>query len=439
MVAGSVDSETEQLRPIYVSCVFWGERFRDFFIDVFIPSLLSPGNLPAISEGRRNKVLIATTPEDYAIIEQTAQFRRMKQYAEPMLFPIPPAPPGVNGCQHMGVGHLQVTDQAFKDKAYLCALVPDMIISDGTLAFVEKKAREGYQAVLSTCIRVEEDGFLSGVRAAAGVDHLGKLGDTEAAIGLSGRQLVRISMDNLHSQGMTWNYDKPYFAQFPVAPFWPSAANNAWLFHSLHWVPLLLDYGCLEGHDQSCLKNWTMDGDYLHDNFTSVRSWIVQDSDDAYVTSWSPADDRPVPLTYPPEMDYPDVGPMLKGIYLNKTYGDPIFDKMKQTLFFVPIRWHVGETSEDEWLALENRVQALLKRWCGRDGDRLLNYVRAMAYKSALGRFLRILERVEHTQFVIVIFQRLGFLLECLEARDYEILKQKTKRRLRIIVGLEKP
>src|SRR5580704_9946579 len=36
-------------RPFYFIVVLWGERFREYFLEYCAPSLLSPGNLPALS------------------------------------------------------------------------------------------------------------------------------------------------------------------------------------------------------------------------------------------------------------------------------------------------------------------------------------------------------------------------------------------------------
>src|SRR5208282_1900176 len=105
-------------RPFYFICVLWGERFREYFLEYCLPSLLAPGNLPALSTRSPSKFLIATRPEDWAAIEATAVFRAVARYVTPVFIEIPPCPPERSGCQHMGTGHRLGCEMAYRDKAY---------------------------------------------------------------------------------------------------------------------------------------------------------------------------------------------------------------------------------------------------------------------------------------------------------------------------------
>ncbi len=59
-------------RPFYFILVLWGERFRNYFLDLCLPTLLSPRNLPALATRPRSKFLICTRPHDWAAMTGSA-------------------------------------------------------------------------------------------------------------------------------------------------------------------------------------------------------------------------------------------------------------------------------------------------------------------------------------------------------------------------------
>ncbi len=55
-------------RDLYLINAFWGATYRRWFTDLFLRSLLSPGNLAALDRDAQNKLLLATTNEDWLAI-----------------------------------------------------------------------------------------------------------------------------------------------------------------------------------------------------------------------------------------------------------------------------------------------------------------------------------------------------------------------------------
>ena len=127
-------------RPFYFILVLWGARFRNYFLDLCLPTLLSPRNLPSLATRQRSKFLFCTRPEDWAAISAAPIFRLLERHVEPVYFEIPPCPPGVSGCVHMGIGHRRGCELAYEAKAYPFVLTPDSIFSDGTIAHLQELA-----------------------------------------------------------------------------------------------------------------------------------------------------------------------------------------------------------------------------------------------------------------------------------------------------------
>src|SRR5271163_3301927 len=83
MQSENISSPSKEIdRAFYFIVVMWGERFRSYFLQFCLASLLSPGNLPALDPSRRSKFLIATSPDDWAAMRRSEMFRRLERYVE---------------------------------------------------------------------------------------------------------------------------------------------------------------------------------------------------------------------------------------------------------------------------------------------------------------------------------------------------------------------
>src|SRR4051794_30111550 len=112
-------------RPFYFIVVLWGTRFRNYFLDLCLPSLLSPNNIPALATEERSKFLICTRPEDWAGLKAAPIFRLLTKYLDSVYVEIPPCPPDTPGAVHMGAGHRPASELAYAAKAYPLIPMPD--------------------------------------------------------------------------------------------------------------------------------------------------------------------------------------------------------------------------------------------------------------------------------------------------------------------------
>src|SRR5947207_2687200 len=62
---------------------FWGERYRDYFADLFLPSLLAPNNLPLLRAADGHRFFVATPRAEWESIEGLPIISRLRQHAEP--------------------------------------------------------------------------------------------------------------------------------------------------------------------------------------------------------------------------------------------------------------------------------------------------------------------------------------------------------------------
>jgi hypothetical protein len=343
-------------RPFYFIVVLWGERFREYFLEYCLPSLLAPGNLPSLSTASPSKFLIVTRPEDWRVIQASTIFAALSRYVSPVYVEIDPCPPGRSGCQHMGLGHRIACEMAHQDKAYAAVLTPDCMLSDGSVARLAELARSGTQLVLTAALRFGEEPFLDHLRDMGLLSSTSRAA-TAAPLAISGRQMAYAAVNGFHSETLAYEWDTPGLMVISPAAWWRVPGEDGIVLHSLSWAPLLLDYGAIADHDTSTFDQWTLDGDYLYNNAKNIRQiHAVQDSDELFIASWGPLAERPVRKTRFPFDKF------LAGHFFKQSFYSGFFDPLKRKMFFLPVRWHTKALNKN-WDAVEQRAMRQLRRW----------------------------------------------------------------------------
>jgi hypothetical protein len=363
-----LSAQAASQRPFYFIVILWGERFRNYFLEFCLASLLSPGNIPALEPERRSKFLIATRPEDWAAMAGTEIFRTMERYVEPVFVEIPPCPPGRSGCQHMGVGHALTCAMAHRDKAYAVLLTPDCMLSDGSVARLAELARGGTELVLTAALRFGEEPFMAHLETMGALPKLSR-GATGTSLDITGQQMAYAAVNGLHTETLAYAWDEPGFLLVLPAAWWRVPNENGILLHSLSWAPVLLDYGAIGGdHDISTFDQWTLDGDYLYNNSKNLKHiHVVQDSDELFLASWGPLEDRPMAKHV-----VPLIGKLVAKAQFGANYKNAFFDPLKRRTFFLPVRWH-GEPLTATWTAVEDHARRELLRYTTPPGATMLS------------------------------------------------------------------
>jgi len=341
-------------RPFYFIIVLWGDRFRNYFLDLCLPTLLSAGNLPSLTTRPRSKILICTRPDDWATMKAAPIFAVLERFVDPIYIEIPPCPPNVSGCVHMGIGHRRGCELAYEAKAYPFVLTPDSIFSDRTIARLQELAIQGVQLVLVPALRFAEEPLFDHLREIGIVPH-NRSGVVEP-ITITNRQLVRVALASMHSETKTYEWDAPYLHSLPSAVWWEVPGEDGIVVHCLSWAPLLFDFTAVPEHDTSVFDNWTFDGDYIYKNLGNIkRVHLVLDSDEIFIASWAPLSDRPHDLSPQPILKRPVIGKWTKKERFHRAFYSGIFDPLKQRIFFEGARWH-SKPINTKWAKVERRA-----------------------------------------------------------------------------------
>jgi hypothetical protein len=346
-------------RPFHLITVVWGEHYTKCFLDYCVASLLAPGNLPALSTAVRSKFLIATLPENWEYMNTTPIFQRLRDYIDPVFIEIPPCPKGKSGCEHMGVGHKSACELSYREKAYAMIFTPDSLISDGTIANLQRHARAGTELVWVPALRFAEESFLGHLRAWELLPSESPR-ETGSAVIITGAELVRAAINGMHSETLSYEWEANYFPSLPSAVWWKVPGETGMLVYCLSWAPFLFDFAAVKSHDTTALETWTIDGNYAYLNLGSApKIHIVQDSDEMFYASWGPLKDRPYPLTPRFTNRFGTINFLWKAEELRAAFRGPVFDPLKRQYFFSPARWHADPINA-RWRDVERKSMRTL-------------------------------------------------------------------------------
>jgi hypothetical protein len=372
----------DSVRPFYFMVPFWGERYRRYFADNLLPSLLAPNNLPLLRAERGHRFLLATTRDDWDAIIGLPIMARLRRHATPTLIEIPrpgndTAPGSTNAIMYQNVAQRLLVMAAFEARAYGSLFSPDFIISDGMIASLLGHVRAGRRLVLCPSLRQIEESAIAELERS---DYLGpNPSATATAINVPQRVLADILVRHLHPEMAIFEEGAP--GQPPLAPFryWRIPNQNGIFLHTFHGVPVLMDYGSIDDHDVACLEQDVFENIYVARNFASVgKSHVVQDSDEFCILSLTPAAVGQMSVTNPVNAivgkseGLSRIFPIALSISYHSA-GMPL----KRDLFRQSVRWHAGDMDAAA-LEEESGIAGLIER-----------AMRLSLYTGALGRLLR--------------------------------------------------
>jgi len=352
-------NEHEGLRPIYLLVVFWGETHRNYFAKFLLPSLLAPGNIPAISSVQGSKLVICTTKMDWEALQPLPLFKEVQKYVELLLIEIDLPTPGVNKYLHVSAGFKLAFQKCWKDGAYGTLLVPDLILSNGTLKHFRELAAAGIKAALVPSLRYDLDGSLAKLRAKG-------LYDEDRALVASGRELAGIGLANFHSQTKRYEWNSPYFCRQPFTVWWRNPSSGNTIVHTTGWQMGLVNFHALSAIDDSSLDYTTPDDVFINQNFYRFRDegslHLIADSDDAfYLCVESEADLTFYPLKALLLNRVPIVGSLIKRYALQLFINSRMFDPFRRWAMTFPVYIHEQPLEETNMADAAMTVQIMLR------------------------------------------------------------------------------
>src|SRR5262245_39672944 len=148
----SQPSRRRESPPRAVRCVLpvWGYRFVRQFLEVGLPTLLAPGNVPALAAALPTRFMILTRLEDEDFIRHHPSFRNLCEVCETEIRLIDHLITGSNYSTTITLGYTEAIRTAGNDMLDTCFffLVSDYIMADGSLASALERMMDGRSGVL---------------------------------------------------------------------------------------------------------------------------------------------------------------------------------------------------------------------------------------------------------------------------------------------------
>lgn len=265
--------------------VVWGENYVDMLLQVSLRCFLSPQNIPGLASLSSSKFVLVTTKQDYQTISQSRIYKRLTDYIEPVFIELDEdSDSNENVYTKVTMGYEQATKYACEHQAYAIYLLPDCVISNGTICSLEKYAFEGRDVVLLPGPRVIKDRVMSYVSDL-------RLEDGDA-LSFEPRKLVSIGLDFLHSEFKNYNYTGQRFTKWPHMVTWSIPEQNGLLVRAFHLHPLMVNFSKQKG-PVDFNKYDTIDGSFIKRNFLDFNKFLLEtDSDNMILYSMTEEKDR---------------------------------------------------------------------------------------------------------------------------------------------------
>jgi hypothetical protein len=365
-------------RPICFMVQFWGRRYRDYFVDLCLPSLFAPGNLPLLRAADGHLFLIATPREDWDSLEHLPIMDRLRQHASPKLVETPPPPDNEYATilAHQTRSLKRLFETAYAHQAFGSAVWPDTILSDGMVAALLRFIDAGHRLVMQPTIRLAEEGVISDLTAMGLMPPGARLSITAEALNVPPRVVADLSVRHLHPEVQNFEEGHPCQPLHPPYRFWRVPNRHGIILHVFFATPVLIDFTAVPADHAACLDDADWESVYIGRNFSQCGGLhVVQDSDECGILSVTPtATDRSVP--YPTRRfggRLMPTGALLGNLrHSLATYTRRQRDAVRRDLFRVSVRWH-AEDVDEVWRQEESRIAGLIERAAGdyyADGSR---------------------------------------------------------------------
>jgi len=173
--------------PTEVKCLLpvWGHRHVRQFLEYGLPTLLAPGNVPALKAALPCEFVVATASEDAAAILAHPNWQKLTDICPTLVVPIDDLISDASHATSLTLAYSRLIRAAGPVMVDCCFLflVADFLLADGSLISVLRRLQAGASGVLAGNFQVAADEMAPRLAVA------GSLGP---------RELVRLALGHLH-------------------------------------------------------------------------------------------------------------------------------------------------------------------------------------------------------------------------------------------------
>jgi hypothetical protein len=259
------------LRGVKLLLPVWGRCHLDQFLNASLPSLLWPGNLPALVDAMPCEFVAMTGSDDAETLAAHPNWHRLERICPVRVVAIDDLISDASYAVTITLAYTQAmraAGAAMLDTGFIF-LVADFLVADGSLGAVLARLRGGADGVLAGNFQV----------AAEAVGQSWPDGSIDTGVPLTPRQLVRWSLDHLHPQTVRAIVNAGYRrTETANRLFWCVDRNTLlgrfYLLHMIGIRPEIRDFTIGAACDYS----------FIPELCPSNRVVVLTDSDEYFVT-----------------------------------------------------------------------------------------------------------------------------------------------------------
>lgn len=239
--AGAAGSRPGPLKQVRLLLPVWGEAFIIQFVNISLPTLLAPGNIPAVAAVLPCTFIFLTNTEGAETLRDHPGVECIRKYCDVEFDIIDDLITGDNYSTTLTLGYaraIRAVGQAMLDTCFMF-LISDYIVADGSLSRVLDRVRSGYSGVLAGNFQVVEEDAKSSLL------QMYETGVPDVA--LSARKLISWALDFLHPMTLanTINFSF-YHSTHSNRLFWRVDQNTLigrfYLMHMIAIRPEVTDF-----------------------------------------------------------------------------------------------------------------------------------------------------------------------------------------------------
>jgi len=193
--AGASGRTADRRPPPKAICILlpvWGDDYINQFLEQSLPTLLAPGNIPALAKALPTRFVFLSRGDDEATIRAHPAYRHLRRARDVEILPIDDLITQGNHSTTVTLAYARAvrrTGEAMLDTCFFF-LVSDYIMADGSLAAVLARMQAGASAVQAGNFQLDGE--------AAEPWLLDRLAGTEASLALKPREVMRWALGCLH-------------------------------------------------------------------------------------------------------------------------------------------------------------------------------------------------------------------------------------------------
>ena len=170
----------------------WGYSYVRQFLEYSLPTMLAPGNIPALAAALPTEFVILTSADDESFISEHPTFKRLASICTTRIHTIDHLISDGNYSTTITLAYTEAVrelGEAMIDTCFMF-LVSDYILADGSFANVLKRVQQGTSAVVAGNMQVTREFALPWLQE--------RLVGNELSLSLQPRELMQWALNNLH-------------------------------------------------------------------------------------------------------------------------------------------------------------------------------------------------------------------------------------------------